>query len=115
MSLDIYLYIRVDVGGIEPEYVEFYSANITHNLGKMAEKAGIYQHLWRFEENGFKYAEELIRPIKDGIAWMKDYPDNFKKYNAPNGWGTYDQFLPWLEDLLEACERYPKALVETSR
>jgi hypothetical protein len=24
-----------------------YNANITHNLGKMAEKAGLYETLWR--------------------------------------------------------------------
>ena len=81
----------------------------------MAEKVGIYQCLWRFEENDLKYASELIRPLKDGIAWMKDYPENFRKYDAPNGWGTYDDFLLWLERLLEACERYPKALVETDK
>jgi len=31
----------------EEESEEIYSANITHNLGKMANKAGIYEALWR--------------------------------------------------------------------
>ncbi len=31
---------------------EVYSANITHNLGEMADKAGIYYALWRPEEKG---------------------------------------------------------------
>ena len=38
----------------EPEGA--YSANITHNLGKMAEEAGIYKHLWRPEEIGITKA-----------------------------------------------------------
>jgi signal transduction histidine kinase len=29
-------------------------SNITHNLNIMADKAGIYQHLWRPEEIGIK-------------------------------------------------------------
>lgn len=31
-----------------------YHANITHNLGKMAEAAGIYHALWRPDEIGIK-------------------------------------------------------------
>ena len=46
MSLDIWLEIEVDAGGKEPHKVELFSSNITHNLSKMAEEAGIYTALW---------------------------------------------------------------------
>lgn len=29
-----------------------YDANITHNLNRMADEAGIYEHVWRPEEIG---------------------------------------------------------------
>jgi hypothetical protein len=46
---------------------------------------------------------------------MKADPARFDKYNASNGWGTYKQFLPWLEEYLAACERMPDAAVSVSR
>jgi hypothetical protein len=39
----------------------------------------------------------------------------FKMHDAPNGWGTYEQFLPWLEEYLRACEENPDAIVMVSR
>jgi len=43
-----------------------YSANITHNLNEMAGAAGIYKYLWRPEEVGIYYAENLIDPFTKG-------------------------------------------------
>lgn len=34
-----------------------YSRNITHNLGRMAQAAGIYECLWRPEEHGITHAQ----------------------------------------------------------
>lgn len=36
-------------------------------------------------------------------------------YDSQNGWGTYDQFLPWLEQLLNACRENSDARIEVSR
>jgi hypothetical protein len=46
--------------GREGRSNEVYSANITHNLGKMADEAGVYEALWRPEEIGVKTAFDLI-------------------------------------------------------
>jgi hypothetical protein len=97
------------------ETENFFSANITHNLGGMAEAAGIYKHLWRPEEIGITKAEQLIEPLKDGIALMESDPERFKKFNAPNGWGMYEHFMPWLREYLAACKKYPNATIEVSR
>jgi hypothetical protein len=94
---------------------EVYSANITHNLGKMAREAGIYEHCWRPEELGIKTAGQLIEPLRAGIAAMRADPPRFEKLNASNGWGLYENFLPWLERYLEACEEFPQAEVSVSR
>lgn len=92
-----------------------YSANITHNLNRMAEEAGIYQHVWRPEELGITHARQLIEPLRLGIALMRSEPARFRALDAPNGWGKYDAFVPWLERYLAACEMYPDATVEVSR
>lgn len=92
-----------------------YSANITHNLGKMADAAGIYYHLWRPEEIGVTTARELIEPLREGLKKLRDDPAKYEKYNASNGWGLYKNFVPFVERYLAACEEYPEALVSVSR
>lgn len=94
---------------------EVYDSNITHNLKKMAEAAGIYMHLWRPEEIGITKAEQLIVPLTNGLKWLKDCPEHFKAYDSPNGCGTYKHFVPFVENYLRACEENPDALVEASR
>lgn len=116
MSLDIYLDApAVDTGAEHPYCADLYSANITHNLGAMADEAGLYKPLWRPDENGITVAGQLIEPLKAGIAAMKAEPARFKKLEPENKWGTFTAFLPWLENLLDACERHPKATVRVSR
>lgn len=93
---------------------EVYWANITHNLGRMADEAGIYSCLWRPEEIGFTKAEQLIHPLSEGLKRMKENPTHYKQFSAENGWGTYDQFIPWIERYLNACIEYPDALIRVS-
>ena len=92
---------------------EIWSANITHNLNRMASVAGIYEVLWRPEEVGIKKAKDVIEPLEEGIKKMEEDPEKYSKHNAPNGWGTYKVFLPWLKRYLAACRAYPEAEVET--
>jgi hypothetical protein len=119
MSLDVYLskpatpecptcHHKQEVEGV-------YDANITHNLTGMADAAGIYQHLWRPDEIGVTKASQLIEPLKAGVEKLKANPEAFKKHNAPNGWGLYEHFVPFVEKYLEACISYPDADVRVSR
>jgi hypothetical protein len=107
MSLDVYL--------TESRPAEVYSANITHNLGAMAEAAGIYMHLWRPDELGITKARELIEPLRAGLERLKAEPQVFERHNAPNGWGLYMHFVPFVENYLRACEESPNADVRVSR
>ena len=114
MSLDVYLHQPAcDKCGQRAS--GGYSANITHNLNRMADEAGIYQHVWHPEEIGITHARQLIEPLRVGIALMKADPGRFRQHDADNGWGRYDDFVPWLERYLAACEMYPDATVEVSR
>lgn len=92
-----------------------YDGNITHNLGKMADAAGIYQHLWRPEELGITQAKGLIEPLTEGLALLRADPDRFKSHNPPNGWGDYDGLVRFVSEYLAACTEYPEATVRASR
>lgn len=94
---------------------EVFSVNITHNLGKMADKAGIYYALWRPEEKGWKIASDIIPILEKGLKKLKAKPDYYKKFNAENGWGLYEHFVPFVEEVLQACKEYPDATISISR
>ena len=140
MSLDVYLnrkrYLSYDEGKTYTEDDEqVYRANITHNLGKMADEAGIYEALWRphrlkegynilesdyqaewkFEEENKTTAKDIIPLLEKGLADLKSRPEHFEKFNSSNGWGMYEHFVPFVEKYLEACKEYPDAIIEVSR
>jgi hypothetical protein len=110
MSLDFYLEYQEDGNDIV-----VFSANITHNLNTMAHKAGIYCALWHPDEKGFKTAQSIIQILEKGLKKMKKNPEYFSKFNAENGWGLYKHFVPFVEDVLEACKKYPNAKIRADR
>ena len=107
MSLDVYL------RAVRPTTV--HSANITHNLNKMADEAGIYKHLWRPDEIEITKAEQLIEPLRAGLELLKSDPERFKKFNPENGWGTYEGLVSFVQEYLASCEENPDAEVSVSR
>lgn len=107
MSLDVYLE--------RMERVQVYEANITHNLGVMADMAGLYKALWAPEELGLRFAYELIPFLREGLKRLEHEPERFKLHDAKNKWGTYDDFVPWVRRYLEACLRNPDAVIRVSR
>ena len=118
MSLNFYLSIEFDTGGPEPYHHELFSNNITSNLCKMADEAGIYTALWHPDDlsgdGSFPTAGELIPLLENGLKKLKEEPSYYRQFNSPNGWGTYDNFVPFVEKVLNACKQHPKATVETS-
>ena len=107
MSLDIY--------GESKKGNDLFRKNITHNLRTMANAAGVYNALWRAPENNIVQARQLVPILKVGIEKLTSNPEEFYQFNSENGWGTYDQFLPWLKELLEECQTYPNAYIRISR
>ena len=99
----------------EHESNEVYSANITHNLGRIAVECGVYEACWQPEENGITHASQLIEPLTEAIAKLKGNPDYYKQFNPKNGWGDYDGFVKFLEQYLKACKESPEAMVSVSR
>ncbi len=141
MSLDFYL--QDNYCGHCGRGDEVFHRNITHNLGSMAKAAGIYLALWRPEEfkdpaaasaasdawkegrydEGDKimaqippvYARDIMPVLQEGLAKLEADPEHYEKYNSPNGWGLYKHFVPFVIEVLEACEKYPDAVVKASR
>lgn len=95
--------------------IEHYSANITHNLGRMAREAGIYEYLWRPEETGARKARQLQEPLREGLQRLKARPEHFKQFDAPNGWGLHEHLVQFVQDYLDACLKHPDADISVSR
>ena len=139
MSLDIELtrekWVSYDSGKthkVETETV--FESNITHNLTAMAGEAGIYEAIWRpyklksdfnpmcthqeeceFENKQTVIASEIIPLLEKGLADLKARPEHFEQFNSSNGWGMYENFVPFVEEYLIACKQFPDAIIRTSR
>ena len=111
MGLDVMLKYEVEEG----KYLTAYDASVTHNLNTMAEEIGMYGYVWRPDELGVIKAKELIEHLQKGINALITNREHCKKFEPENGFGTYDDFLKFLIDYLEACQEYPNALVEADR
>lgn len=126
MSLDVYLKDKKETvktcccphcdNEHESRYHEtLYRGNITHNLGRMAGAAGIYEALWRPEEINIQYAKELILILESGLKLLLSDPKKFKTFDSENGWGVYDHFIIFVEDYLNACKEFPESKIEVCR
>ena len=120
MSLNVSLYkkyhVSYDNGKTLEEKEEcVFDANITHNLGEMADKAGIYKACWRPEEIGAIKAKDILPLLEKGYSDMKARPEYYKQFNPPNGWGVYEHFLSWVEEYLQACKENPECEIYVCR
>lgn len=115
MSLDIYLYEASVCDHEQSSGRELYSANITHNLGKMAKEAGLYEVLWRPDEHGYKQAKDILDILEEGLKKLKENPEHYRQFNAENGWGLYEHFVPFVENYYRACDENLDAFISVSR
>lgn len=120
MSLDVSLYRKrwVSYDGVtfeEPHNECVFDANITHNLGKMAEAAGIYYACWQPDKIGAAKANDILPILEKGYKDMEERPEYYRQFDAENGWGTYKDFMPWIKEYMEACRAYPDATIEVDR
>ena len=60
-------------------------------------------------------APKLILPLEIGVAKMELNPDKYREYDSQNGWGTYEDFVPWVEKYIAACKKYPDAKINISK
>ncbi len=89
--------------------------NITHNLGKMADAAGLYEPLWRPDEIGATHARMLVERLESGLQTLTSDRDKFAALNPENGWGNYDQLVEFALSFLEACRSNPDCTIYACR
>lgn len=107
MSLNVYLHaVRKTI---------VFECNITHNLNRMADAAGLYRAIWRPDEIGIKNAGELVSILEEGLEKLKRDPEEYRAMNPSNGWGTYELLVTCVTEYLEACKSHPDAEVSVSR
>lgn len=94
---------------------EVFSLNITHNLGAMAREAGLYQCLWRPEEQGWRTACNLTAPMAEGLRVLVTNRAEMEKHSPENGWGEWVNLVEFASLYLDACHRWPDAEVRVCR
>lgn len=106
MSYDVSLSIDTGAGNQH----EVYDWNFTSNVAPMLRAAGADLAGLDGKTAGY------CAPILDAaIERMAADPETFQAMDAPNGWGTYEQLLPALRELLEAMQAHPATTVWVSR
>jgi len=110
MSLDIWLYYpSATTEGTDATVIDL---NITHNLTPMWRLAGCYDALYMSVD---REARTISPALEEAVRRMKVDPAAYVALNPPNGWGSYEDALPWLERLLVACKAHPSAIVGVSK
>lgn len=94
---------------------ELASFNITHNVNKMADLLGVYEALWRPEENGFVKADDIKMLVQAALWNFEGKYEELKALEPSNGWGTVEDFKAFLMQVEDACWEHPRALIEVSR
>ena len=117
MSLDISLFEKeIIVCECGKNHVmkreKIFQTNTTGNLHKMAKELGVYEYLWTPKKLKITKANQLIEPLTKALANLKANEEHYKKFDAPNGFGVYSDFVFFIEDLLNACTKFPDTLVE---
>jgi hypothetical protein len=97
----------------------FLSWNFTHNLASMAEAAGIYQVLWHpnkdytdtWHDSWIEYttAAEILPILQNGYDKMLSDPIYYKSFEPANRWGTYDEFIKVIAEIIQACKDHAGA------
>ena len=106
----------VTVGGTDDSEDEcVFEYNITHNLGTMAELAGVYKAIWRPEEIDVTHAFQLIPLLEQGLKFLSENEVECQKVAPSNGWGTWAGLLTFVGEYLDACRKYPQAVISVSR
>lgn len=105
MSADYWL--EIDAGGPEPIRLTDPSINVTYNLGPMLREA-------RFPDWHALIgapASETGGMLRSVAARLRADPERFRALTPPNGWGTYEGAIEFLDRFAAECAAAPKATI----
>jgi hypothetical protein len=106
VSYDVWL--EIDTGGPEPAEVGR-SHNMTSNVAPMWRHAGC-----DLAEAHGRTAGEMLPTLTAAIEKMRAEPAVYRAMNPPNGWGSYENCLAFLERLRADWAAHPKATIAVS-
>lgn len=115
-------YPNHEVSEFEREELYAYQANITGNLGRMADQVKIgertlYDYLWGLDDirPKIKTAKRLVTPLQKGLNELIKNPEKYEPFNPDNGWGSYDGLCDFVYNYLKACVKNPDCKIEVCR
>lgn len=106
MSYDVYG--EIDTGGPEPH--EVWWENHTSNTAGMWRAAGV--DLAAYDQQP---ADRLRDALGEAIIELRRNHQVYRRMDSPNGWGTYDTTLAFLERLHRHCVTHPNTTIRISR
>lgn len=111
MSLDLYMVIKSceHCGHVETTD----SLNITYNLAPMW--YAIFDGAKQMCDIDTMSGEEAEPYLKIGLRRLKKKPEKFIALNPANGWGTYEDFVKYIENLIKLCKEYPDGIWKSDR
>jgi len=87
-------------------------ANITWNVRDMIKASTGLE--WRNEENN-GLCSEVIQAIGKGYVELINNPESYKKYEAPNGWGTVEGTKRFFRNILDAWDKLKESDPELAK
>ena len=108
MSLTIKFLAHVS---LEADPITMYEADLTANLRRMSEAAGLLAPIWQPHHLGIVRAADLAPHLEKGLAALQERPEHFRGFQHPSGWGTYENLVSFCSDTLTACNNFPFAQV----
>jgi len=88
----------------------FEVGNMTYNVSTMVKEACGVTFSW-FDGMTCKQALPILY-----FCWrnLRRNPSHFRRFEAPNGWGTYEQFMPYMTRFYVMARLHPKGIIRVS-
>lgn len=114
MSLTISLRLQALTGNSdEPVHsFEVLNENVAHNLRDLWAYLDVYKILY---ESHDQLVSDKWRKLQAAVYYMEKFPEECKRFDAPNGCGTYRHALKFLRTVAEAFAKFPFAIISVSR
>jgi hypothetical protein len=101
----------VSISFRETQIVKVFEEDMTHNVAGMAKAAGLYEAIWHPYRFSDQSPGAMAERLREGLAKLKADEATIRPLEPSNGWGTYDDFVEFVERLIRVCETFPNAEV----
>lgn len=96
--------IRLPVGGLDGKYVTAcWLGNITWNVRELIKQSSGWD-IKNEDSNGDVLA--WMGLIEDGILELESRPEEYEKYESPNGWGTISGTLNFYHRCIDEAQNW---------